>query len=62
MKPKRDLSKLPLRYQRFGKYWRDTKTGKFIRDDKITNYLPLDAALIDAKHEAIAAKRYDLNY
>ncbi|SMC52522.1 hypothetical protein [Pedobacter nyackensis] len=56
MKP--DLSKLPLRYQKYGKNWKDTKTGQVIHNSKITDYLPKTPQ----NHEEILAKRYDLNY
>lgn len=55
---KRDLSKLPLRYQKYGKHWKDTKTGQIIHDSKITDYLPKPPQ----NHEVIIEKRYDLKY
>lgn len=58
MGKKRDLSKLPLRFQKFGKNWKDITTGKVIPDSKITDYLPRPIP----DHESIMSRRYDLNY
>jgi hypothetical protein len=58
-KDKRNLSQLPLKYQRQGKgWWINTKTGYLIPDHKITEYLPVPPP----DHEVIISKRYDLNY
>lgn len=56
---KKDLSSLPRHIISHGKKWfKDTKTGKLIPADKITDYLPKTAP----DHEVILSKRYDLNY
>ena len=58
LEAKRDLSKLSLRYQRFGKNWKDTKTGEVISDSKITNYIPNPVLPV----QDILDKRWDLKY
>ncbi|MEJ2905046.1 hypothetical protein WAE58_21555 [Pedobacter panaciterrae] len=58
---KHDLSKLPRHILKLNKHWfKDTKTGKWIPAEKITNYLPKPIAIPD--HEEFMRKRYDLNY
>ena len=58
MKPKKPnpLATLPLRYQKRGRHYVDTKTGATIHSDNIHKYLPKPAP----DHAEILEKRWDL--
>ncbi len=54
---KQDLLQLPRHIIKLNKHWfKNTKDGKWIRAERITDYLPKPVP----NHDAIVAKRYDL--
>lgn len=56
---KLDLSTLPRHIIKLNKQWfKNTKTGKWIPTERITEHLPKATQT----HEAIIEKRYDLKY
>ena len=50
------LANLPLRYQPFGKHWKDVTNGSIIHSDNIHKYLPKP----EPDHADILEKRWDL--